>query len=111
VERVLAEDRAAAVAQFQQLHGTGRAVTSLTKIEEAARDGRVQTLFLSTEPWCWDQAGSEVAIVQLGQNESFARCELLDRVAVDSLATGARIHAVPAREVPGGGDVAAIYRY
>jgi hypothetical protein len=110
-ERVVAEERAAAVALFEQLHGTGRAVTSPATIEEAARDGRVATLFLATEPSCWEQIGSDVAVVQLGRDDSFAHCELLDRVAVDSLSSGARVHAVPAEDVPGGGDVAAIFRY
>jgi hypothetical protein len=110
-ERIVAEERAAAVALFEQLHGTGRAVTSPSKIEEAARDGRVATLFLATEPWCWDQRGSDVSVVQLGRDDAFAHCELIDRVVVDSLSAGAHVHAVPAADVPGGGDLAAIYRY
>jgi hypothetical protein len=110
-ERIVAEERAAAVALFEQLHGTGRAATSPSKIEEAARDGRVATLFLATEPWCWDQRGSDVSVVQLGRDDAFAHCELIDRVVVDSLTAGAHVHAVSAEDVPGGGDVAAIYRY
>ena len=110
-QRNVAGERVAAVAQFEQLHGTGRAVNNPTKIEEAARDGRVDTLFLATEPWCWDQFGSDAPVVQLGRDDAFAHCELLDRVAVDSLSAGARVYAVPAAGVPGGGDIAAIYRY
>lgn len=110
-QQVVTRERATAAAQFEQLHGTGRAVNDPIKIEEAARNGRVGTLFLATEPWCWDQLGSDVAVVELGRDDAFAHCELLDRVAVASLSAGARIHAVPAGELPGGGDVAAIYRY
>lgn len=110
-EKIVAQERAEAVAQFEQLHGTGQAVTSPTKIEEAARTGRVGTLFVATEPSCWDQPGSNVAVVQLGRDEAFAHCELLDRVAVASLSTGARVHAVPAGDVPGEGDIAAVFRY
>ncbi len=111
VERIAAEERAAAVARFEELHGTGLAANSPATIEEAAREGRVDTLFLATEPWCWDQLGSDMAVVQLGRDDAFAHCELLDRVAVDSLSAGGHVHAVPAAEVPGGGDLAAIYRY
>jgi hypothetical protein len=110
-KRIVTDARAADVAHFEQLHGTGRAVTSPTKIEEAARDGRVATLFLATEPSCWEQIGSDVTVVQLGRDDSFAHCELLDRVAIDSLSSRALVHAVPAEDVPGGGDVAAIFRY
>jgi hypothetical protein len=91
--------------------GTGPAVTSPTQIQEAARDGRVDTLFLATEPSCWNQLGSDVSVVQLGRDDSFASCELLDRATVDGLSAGARVHVVPVEDVPGGGDVAAIYRY
>jgi hypothetical protein len=110
-EQIAAGERAAAVAQFEQLHGTGRAMTGPTNIEEAVREGRVETLFLASEPSCWDQRASEGVVVQLGGNDALAHCELLDRVAVASLSTGARVHAVPAADVPGGGDLAAIYRY
>ncbi len=109
--QTIAAEREAAAARFGELHGTGRAVNSPQEIERAAREGRVDTLFLATEPWCWDQVGAHAAVVQLGQDEAFAHCELLDRAAVDSLSTGARVHAVPAKDVPGGGDLAAILRY
>jgi hypothetical protein len=46
------------VERFGQLHGTGRASNNPAKIEDVARHGRV---------------------------EPFRRCELLDRVAVDTL--------------------------
>lgn len=109
--KTVAAEREAAEARFGELHGTGRAVTSPEKIEQAAREGRVDTLFLATEPWCWDQVGSDAAVVQLGRDDAFAHCELLDRAAIDSLSTGARVHAVPAEDVPGGGDLAAVLRY
>lgn len=109
--RIVAGAQTAAVAQFEQLQGTGRAISHPTRIEDAARDGRVHTVFLATEPSCWDQLGSDGLVVQLGTDESFAHCQLLERVAVDCLTTAARIHAVPARDVPGGSDLAAILRY
>lgn len=110
-ERTVAGERAARVRRFEELHGTGLAVTSPTKIAEAARHGRVDTLFMAVEPSCWDQLGSQVPVVQLGSDDAFAHCELLDLAAVDSLNAGARVHAVPVAEMPGGGEVSAIYRY
>jgi hypothetical protein len=111
VETMLSQERAAAVARFEELHGTGLAVNSPAKIEEAARHGRVDTLFLATEPWCWEQRGGDSTVAALGADDAFAHCELLDRAAFDSLASGAHVYAIPAAEVPGGGDVAAIFRY
>ena len=111
VETMLAQELAAAVARFEEQHGTGLAVSDPAKIEEAARHGRVDTLFLSTEPWCWEQLGEDAAVVRLGADAAFAHCELLDRVAVDCLSARGHVYAVPAADVPGGGDVAAILRY
>lgn len=111
VEATLAAERAAAVERFSNQHGTGLAVDNPAKIEEAARHGRVDTLFLASEPWCWEQRGNDATVVQLGNDEDFAHCELLDRAAVDTMAGRGQLYAVPAAEVPGGGDVAAILRY
>jgi hypothetical protein len=111
VETILARERAAAVARFAQLHGTGVASNDAAEIEEAAQHGRVDTLFLATEPWCWEQFPGDAAVVQLGVGDAFAHCELLDRAAADNLSAGGRVYAVPAAEVPGGGDIAAIFRY
>lgn len=112
VETVMIREREAAAERFAQLHGTGRASTDPDRIEDAARHGRVETLFLSVEPWCWDKvAGSTTAVVELGADEAFSRCEQLDRLAVDTLLLKGRIHAVTAAEMPGGSDVAAVFRY
>lgn len=111
VETILAAERKAAVGRFEELHGTGRAVNDPTKIGEAARHGRVDTLFLATEPWCWEHLPDGAEVVELGVDEAFGHCELLDRAAIDSLSAGGQVYAVPAAEVPGGGDIAAIFRY
>ena len=68
-------------------------------------------LFLATEPWCWEQLNDAAAVVRLGIDEAFDHCELPDRAVADTLSGRGQVYAVPAVEVPGGGDVAAIYRY
>jgi hypothetical protein len=104
-------ERAAAVERFASQHGTGLAVDDPATIEEAARHGRIDTLFLASDPWCWEELGEDAPVVSLGRDEAFAHCELLDRVAVDTLSARGRVWAAPASDVPGGGDVAAIFRY
>lgn len=111
VESLLAAERQAAAQRFREQHGTGLAIDNPSKIEEAARNGRIDSLFLATEPWCWEQLDADAATVKLGSDLDFSHCELLDRVAVDTLAARGRVYAVPAEDVPGGGDVAAILRY
>ncbi|MEO9221934.1 MAG: hypothetical protein ABI251_09200 [Mycobacteriaceae bacterium] len=111
VEVTLAAARASAVERFEAQHGTGLAVDDPAKIEEAAGHQRVDTLILPTEPCCWEHLGQVAAVVELGRDETFAHCELLDRAVVNTLAGGGRVHVVPTAEVPGRGDAAAILRY
>lgn len=55
VETIHNQERASAIGRFEELHGTDLASNNPAKIEEAARHGRVETLFLATEPWFWEQ--------------------------------------------------------
>jgi hypothetical protein len=114
IARGLEEKSHVALAQMADLEGTGRASTNPEAIGEAAAQGRVSMLFLPSDPGCWDppSAGSP-HVVQLGTDDTFAPCELLDQAAVDTLTRGGEIHTLPDGELPGPGrgDVAAILRY
>lgn len=102
----------AAIERFDQLHGTGRASARLAEVDDAAAHGRVDTLFLSADPWCWEQSGpTEANIIYLGADAAFAACERLDRAAVNTLHGGGKVYAVHSSELPAGGRVAAMFRY
>jgi hypothetical protein len=106
------EDKQRLVARFEELHGTGTASAEPDKIEEAAAHGRVETLFMSAEPSCWERDPTGPPNVhQLGTDDGFAHCELLDRAAVDTLTRGGTICTVTGSPVPGGGEIAAVFRY
>ena len=81
------------------------------QIAEAATQGRVDTLFVAAEPWCWEQVTDGGRVVQLGTDEAFAPCEQLDRAITDTLSHGGQVYAVQAAEVAGGGTAAASFRY
>jgi hypothetical protein len=111
ISDILDRQASSAVESFQELYGTGRASNDPQVIEAAAREGRVETLLVAAQPWCWEQVTADTPVVQLGVHGDFSHCELLDRAAADSLSRGGHIHALPASEVPGGGDIAAVFRY
>jgi hypothetical protein len=111
VSDILDRQARSAVESFEELHGTGRASNDPQVIEAAARDGRVETLLVAAQPWCWEQFASDTPVVQLGAQRAFSHCEQLDRAAADALSRGGHIHALSASEVPGGGDIAAVFRY
>jgi hypothetical protein len=80
-------------------------------IEAAARQGRVETLLVATRPWCREHFPAGVRVVQLGADETFSHCELLDRAAAETLSRGGQVHALRTPEIPGGSDIAAVFRY
>lgn len=98
--------------QFAAAHGTGPATSDPERVSRAAADGRVDTLFLADDPWCWEQAASQPStVIRLGGDPDFAHCELLDRATVNTVVNGGRVLVTHGPTVPGGGDVAALLRY
>ncbi|RMB61286.1 baeRF3 domain-containing protein [Tessaracoccus antarcticus] len=111
VEARLRDERSALIDRFHELNGTGRVTSDLAAVREAASQGRVDTLFLRANPWCWEEvAGDELPVVLLGADGRYAECEALDAAAVDTLANGGKVHAT-SQEVVSDSQVAAILRY
>lgn len=111
IERRLRADRTRVIARFQELNGTGLVSSDLSTILEAATTGRVETLFVKTDPWCWERVTDQDApVVELGAEGRFADCELVDAAAVATLHTNGRIFATSEVLAPDS-EVAAILRY
>lgn len=105
-------DRERVTARFGELHGTGRASTDPAKVAEAAAHGRVDTLLLTASPSCWEQVSpGSPRVLRLGADDTFTHCELLDRIAVDTLANSGQVYAFSESQVPGDAEVAALFRY
>lgn len=109
------DNRAALAARFEALHGTGQASADPDAVLAAAREGRVETLFVAIDPWVWqDGTPSTPPVIQLDAdvgddvNRRFVR---LEETAVATLAAGGEIYTVAEPTVSGGGKIAATYRY
>jgi Bacterial archaeo-eukaryotic release factor family 3 len=87
--------RKAAVERFRELIGTGKASADLAEVVPAARGGRVDVLFV---------AGDD-------KDASATDEELLEAAAMFTLRNGGTTYEVEAAQVPGGGPVAAVFRY
>lgn len=91
IDQLLKAERARVIERFAELHGTGRVSDDLETVAQAAAEGRVETLFVRADPWCWERvAGDSAAVVQLGVDEQFAACEQVDAAAVATLGPAAR---------------------
>lgn len=112
VEARLRAQRGELIERFHQLHGTGRVSSDLAYISDAAQQGRVDTLFMRADPWCWEEATENVGadVVRLGVDDRYVVCEQVDTAAADTLANGGFVHATSQEVVPDS-PVAAILRY
>jgi hypothetical protein len=104
------EVRRRATERFGELAGTGRASSDVAEIVPAARQGRVEALFLACDKDVWGRldAGEKV-LVHPAPEEGDE--ELLDAAALFSLRNGGAVYGLDRGEVPGGGDLAAVFRY
>ncbi|MDO5740668.1 MAG: hypothetical protein Q4P07_11035 [Ornithinimicrobium sp.] len=111
VEERLRADRATVIEHFRELHGTGLVTSDLDTVAQAAAEGRVDTLFVKADPWCWERDSSTVLpIVDLGTQEQYAECELVDAAAIATMNNSGRVFATSEQVVPDS-EVAAILRY
>lgn len=111
IDQLLTAERAQVIERFAELHGTGRVSGDLETVAQAAAEGRVETLFVRADPWCWERvAGDSLAVAQLGVDEQFAACEQVDAAAVATLGAGGHVYTTFGPPVADS-EVAAIFRY
>ena len=99
------------VARFHQLHGTGKASSTPTIVIQAARRGRVETMFVASDAQLWGRFDDGTDEPELHDTRMPGDEDLLDTAAVDAWKAGAAIHVVSQAMVPGGTGVAAVFRY
>jgi hypothetical protein len=109
VEPIFNKAQQAARERFGDLQGTGKASNQLEEVLPSAVSGRVDTLFVALERQIMGRFDPENNSVQL--NDDVAERDLLDLAAARTLQNGGTVYVVEAEAVPGGGDVAAIFRY
>jgi hypothetical protein len=110
VEERLRHERTQVIERFHELHGTGLASSDAETVAEAAAEGRVETLFVRADPWCWERSPDSPALVELGADAGSADCERVDTAAVATLKASGRVFATSHQVVPER-EMAAILRY
>ena len=110
VRPVLERDRHEAAARFAELSGTEQTLGEIGPVIDAARIGRVDTLFVSRDDHIWGRL-PEDADPEVHADRQPGDVELLDRAAMLTLQQSAPVFACPREEMPGDSPVAAILRY
>jgi hypothetical protein len=107
VEPLFLQAQREAAARYDQLAGTGLTSQDPREIVRAGEDGRIDTLFAARHP----AGGVRGVGSDPSPNGDRALRDVLELAAVTTLIKGGTVYVLPAGEVPGGGSVAAVFRY
>jgi len=97
--------------RYMEAWHTQRASNKLSDVLRAALNGRVDVLFAAVGVQNWGVYNPVTGeVVDTGQQAAGAQ-DLLNLAAIHTYLNRGAVYAVPPPEVPGGGSVAAVYRY
>jgi Bacterial archaeo-eukaryotic release factor family 3 len=109
VEPLLRGHESAAATGYRALQGTGRTSNTPEEVFAAARQGRVETLFLHTGTPEWRTPADGEPLVL--RTDTPTPSDQLDLAAVATLRHAGAVYAVPAARMPDANPVAATLRY
>jgi hypothetical protein len=107
VEPLFLRAQREAAARYDRLAGTGLTSQDPQDIVRAAEDGRIETLFVSQHPAGPSAAAGDVSV---SDGDRGLR-DVLELATVTALSKGGTVYVLPAGEVPGGGNAAAVFRH
>lgn len=83
----------------------------LTDVVTSAHDSRIQTLFVPLGDHRWGRYDPEARTAEFHDERGPDDSDLYDLAAVQTLLGGGTVYAAQPSEIPGGGEVAAVYRF
>ena len=95
--------------KYLRLWYTQRASNNIRDIEVAARQGRIQTLFVGVSPL--EEIPSQARDEMCCREPSDQGQRVVELAAINTFAAGGTIYAVPPEQVPGKASAAAVFRY
>ena len=98
---------------FEGMHARHpeRTSTDLDEILPEVFNGRVETLFVAEDVEAWGHYDSKTTILLRHDRRLAGDCDLLDVAAAETLTRHGEIYAVHQDGMPGGGQIAALFRY
>ncbi len=98
-------------AQYRDNVGTERTSSNIREIMPAAYYGRVDSLFVAIDEELWGAFDPTSNTIHVHKEPRFRDDDLLDEAATQTLLHGGSVYAVEHTKVPGGGQLAAVFRY
>lgn len=111
LEDLFLQERRQAMERYREAVGTGLATAQLGEIVPAACNGRVDCLFvaLGVQRWgSFDPASQKVSVHATAEQGDQ---DLLDLAAIHTFLNGGSLYALAQSEMPGEGDIGAVFRY
>jgi hypothetical protein len=105
------EEQRRAAERYEELAGTHRVSRDIKEVLPAARHGRVDILFVSREDDVRGSFDPKIDQVYLDGDSELGDEDLLDTAAALTLRNGGMAYLVKRPQMPGGGEVAAVFRY
>ncbi len=102
---------AEATARFRELRGTGRASGEVIEAVPAACQGRIDQMFVAVGVPCWGRFDPDTGSIKVHERRQAGDEDLVDRAAAETVLHRGTVFGVQPGRVPGGGLVAAVYRY
>jgi hypothetical protein len=109
VESIPDRDRQAASEQF--VGGTGPTVDTVVEAVVAAAGGRVSAIFVPDDRTCWGRHDPHAGSADAHESRRAGDRDLFDVAAIETLRHRGEAFVVPAEQVPGSGEVAALLRF
>ncbi|MEX0701979.1 MAG: hypothetical protein WD069_07775 [Planctomycetales bacterium] len=111
VQPYFRRDQEAALQRFhERVAGKGQS-TDLDEVIHAAREGRVETLFVARGQTVWGLVDPDTGEAQRVAASVTGSEDLLDHAAVHTLLHDGVVYAVDRAELPDDGPIAALFRY
>ena len=107
----LEAQRDEALARLEQSDAGTPVSRELDDVVRAARDGRVDPLFIAADFECWGRFDDDERSVARRDEPMPGDVDLLDRAAVESWLKGGQVYVVPASDIPGRAAAIAGLRY
>ncbi len=111
VEPLFRRGQERAVAKYHELEGTGYTARGVEDVVSAARQKRIETLFVARGVGLWGHIDPDSGAVEVHDEWAPGDEEVLDFSAVRTLLNGGTVYAVHEQDVPGGGPISAILRF
>ena len=111
VEPHLRSTREQAARRFDEFAGSPRASTDIRTVVPASAQGRVEQLFVAVGKQVWGKWDPKTQEGKPSEEKGPDDRDLLNLAAIQTLLHGGAVFAVAPGEVPGGGLLAAVFRY